>query len=378
MAGPRPLDGLRIVEFAGIGPAPFAGQLLADLGADVVVVDRPKRGEIGHEQSIDRRGKRSIVIDLKTPEGVALATRLCVRADVLIEGNRPGVMERLGLGPDPMLAANPGLIYARMTGWGQAGPRALLAGHDINYLSLTGALHALGDADRPPPPPINLVGDYGGGSMFLIMGILAALFARQGSGKGQVLDGAIVDGVNAMMGMVHGMHAAGAWRTARQANWLDGGVPYYRCYQTLDGRFMAVGSIEAKFFAQLLAKLGIDADSFGPQHEQALHKKQMQRLEQVFASKTMSSWIEVFADSDACVTPVLTYDEVARDPHMAARGALETHMGIRHPAVAPRFGAAIPLRADIPKDGAHTLEIIEELGMGNAENLLGKGIVRQA
>ena len=375
MADSRPLAGLKIVEFSGIGPAPYAGQLLADLGADVVVIDRPKRGEIGAAQSVDRRGKRSIVIDLKTADGRGVAEGLALWADVLIEGNRPGVMERLGLGPDALMAANPALIYARMTGWGQGGPRAQQAGHDINYLSLTGALHAMGEADRPPPPPLNLVGDFGGGSMFLIMGILSALYAARATGKGQVVDAAIVDGVNSMMGMFHGLHAAGGWTPDRQSNWLDGGVPYYRCYTCADGRFVAVGAIESKFFAEMLAGLGIAPEDFGAQHDKTLHPQQMARLEAVFATKSMADWANIFAGSDACVTPVLTYEDVAADPHMAARAALTTANTMRHPAVAPRMGAVA--RTHMPEDGADTFEILEMLGV-DAENLLASGTVRQA
>jgi len=378
MADSRPLAGLKIVEFAGIGPAPYAGQLLADLGADVVVIDRPTRGEIGLAQSPDRRGKRSIVINLKAAEGRALAERLALWADVLIEGNRPGVMERLGLGPAPLRKANPALVYARMTGWGQNGPMATQSGHDINYLSLTGALHAMGDADRPPPPPLNLVGDFGGGSMFLIMGILSALYAARGSGLGQVVDAAIVDGVNSMMGMFHGLHAAGGWTPERQSNWLDGGVPYYRCYRCADGRFMAVGAIEAKFHAEMLARLDLAPEAYGAQHDKSLHKAQMAQMEAVFATKTMAKWAEVFAGSDACVTPVLTYEEAGNDPHMAARSALTNVKGTHQPAVAPRMGAAIPLPNSMPEDGADTREILEMLGVEMAEMLLSQSIVRQA
>jgi len=377
MPNTRPLTGLKIIEFAGIGPAPYASQLLADFGADVVVIDRPKRGEIGLPHSPDRRGKRSIVIDLKAAEGAALAARLVTQADVVIEGNRPGVMERLGLGPAPMLAANPALVYARMTGWGQTGPMAQQAGHDINYLSLTGALHAMGDADRPPPPPLNLVGDFGGGSMFLIAGILAALYAAQRTGKGQVVDAAIVDGVNSMMGMFHGLHGAGQWGPGRQANWLDGGAPYYRCYTCADGRFVAVGCIEAKFFAQMLAVLRIEPAAFGPQHNTALHAAQAAQLEAVFAGKTMAEWEAVFAGSDACVTPVLTYKEVMDNPHMAERAALVLRDGIDQPAVAPRFGAAIDVPKSLPEDGEHTIDILNETGVADIDNLLASGVVRQ-
>ncbi len=378
MPDSRPLSGLHVVEFAGIGPAPYAGQLLADLGADVVVIDRPQRGEIGLAKSVDRRGKRSIVIDLKTKRGAALAARLATRADVLIEGNRPGVMERLGLGPAPLMAQNPALVYARMTGWGQSGPMAMQAGHDINYIALTGALHAMGDADRPPPPPLNLVGDFGGGSLFLIMGILAALYAVRGTGRGQVVDAAIVDGVSSMMGMFHGLHAAGNWGTARQANWLDGGVPYYRCYRCADGRFMAVGCIEARFFAQMLDLLGIAAGDFGAQHNTALHPAQMARLESVFAHKTMADWAGIFANSDACVTPVLTYEEAATHPHMAARGTLETKGNMRHPAVAPRFETPIKTPDTLPEDGADTVDILEATGITDIAELCADGVVRQA
>lgn len=378
MSDTRPLSGLKIVEFSGIGPAPYAAQLLADLGADVVAIDRPQRGSIAIEQAVDRRGKRSIVIDLKAEAGAALARQLAGRADILIEGNRPGVMERLGLGPEDMLALNPKLIYARMTGWGQTGPMAQQAGHDINYLSLTGALHAMGEASQPPPPPLNLVGDFGGGSMFMIMGILAALYAARTSGKGQVVDAAIVDGVNSMMGMFHGLHAAGRWGVERQSNWLDGGVPYYRCYRCADGRFMAVGCIEAKFFAQMLALLKIDAAEFGAQHNEASHADQMARLEAVFLQKTMAEWCHVFEGSDACVTPALRYDEVSYHPHMAARRAVEPHGGVGHPAVAPRFAQPIELPHTLPLDGGNTVEILEEIGVGNIEELLAQHIVRQA
>ena len=373
-----PLNGLRIIEFAGIGPAPYAGQLLADLGADVIVVDRPKRGSIALAKAPDRRGKRSIVIDLKTNEGAALAIKIATSCDVLIEGNRPGVMERLGLGPEPLMTAQPKLIYARMTGWGQAGPMAQQAGHDINYLALTGALHAMGDSDRPPSPPLNLVGDFGGGSMFLIMGILSALFAVRSTGKGQVVDAAIVDGVNSMMGMFHGLHAAGRWTDERQANWLDGGTPYYRCYRCKDERFMAVGCIEPQFFAQMLTRLGIDPAQFGGQHEGRRHRAQMAELEALFATKTMQEWTEVFAGSDACVTPVLTYTEVTDDPHMRARSALTELAGIKQPAVAPIMDKGLATPAHMPEDGADTTEILAEIGVKEIKPLISAGVVKQA
>lgn len=376
MASHRPLSGLKILEFSAIGPVPYAGQLLADLGADVVVIDRPQRTEIGLAQGVERRGKRSIVLDLKAEKGRAVALRLALWADALLEGLRPGVMERLGLGPEVLIKTKPALIYARMTGWGQNGPRARQAGHDINYLALTGALHAMGEADSPPPPPLNLVGDFGGGSLFLVTGILSALYAARLSGKGQVIDAAIVDGVNSMMGMFHGLDAAGDWTSERQANWLDGGAPYYRCYRCADGRFVAVGAIEAKFFAHLLTGLNISPEDFGPQHEKARHPQQHKRLEEVFAQKTMAEWARVFKGSDACVTPVLTYKEAAADPHMAARQALTEVRGLNHPAVAPRMGAG--LNTKIPQDGADTVQILEELGIEDIDTLLARRIARQA
>jgi len=380
MENKGPLRGLKIVEFAGIGPAPYAGQLLADLGADVVVIDRPERGEIGLPQSVDRRGKRSIVVDLKKEAGRAVAAQLAAWADVLIEGNRPGVMERLGLGPEVLMATNPALVYARMTGWGQAGPRAMQAGHDINYLSITGALHAIGDADRPPPPPLNLVGDFGGGSMFLIMGILAALYAARATGKGQVVDAAIVDGVNSMMGMFHGLHAAGGWTPARQRNWLDGGVPYYRCYGTSDGEYMAVGPIEPQFLALMLEGLEIPAAEYGDQNDPAEYPRQVDLLTRVFAGKTRDDWSAIFAGTDACVTPVLRYDEVATHPHMAARGAITVADGLPHPARAPVLAGHGAPATDIPADGRDTVAVLQNAGMTKQRiaELLAAGVIRQA
>ncbi|MCF6304060.1 MAG: CoA transferase [Rhodobacteraceae bacterium] len=359
-----PLKGLRIIEFSGIGPGPYAGQVLADMGAEVIVIDRPKRGDIALEKAVDRRGKRSIIIDLKSPKGIQTALELIQSADALLEGNRPGVMERLGLGPDTCLALNPGLVYGRMTGWGQNGPYAQMAGHDINYLSITGALQAIGPADLPPPPPLNLMGDFGGGSMFLVTGMLAALLSAKTSGQGTVIDAAICDGVNSMMGMFHSMDAAGGWNTQRQNNWLDGAVPYYRCYQTSDQRFMAVGCIEPQFFAIMLNMLDLDAESFGSQHKIDLHHGQAAILAAKFASNTMTHWAGMFDQSDACVTPVLTYREAAQHPHMAARHALQKHDGLTHPAPAPRFGAELAeIDTNIPADGEHGDEILAELGV---------------
>ena len=358
-----PLKNLRIIEFSGIGPGPYAGQILADMGAEVIAIDRPKRGDIALEKAVDRRGKRSIILDLKSGQGKKVALALIASADGLIEGNRPGVMERLGLGPKDCMGINPKLVYGRMTGWGQAGPYAQMAGHDINYLSITGALHAIGPADLPPPPPLNLIGDFGGGSMFLVTGMLAALLNAKANGQGAVVDAAICDGVNSMMGMFHSLDAAGRWNSERHNNWLDGATPYYRCYQTSDQRFMAVGCIEPQFFATMLRMLDLDAENFGKQHQLDLHHRQATELAAKFGANTMAHWTRIFDKSDACVTPVLTYPEAAQHPHMAARNALQNHDGLTHPAPAPRFGPeAAKIDTKIPCDGENGDEILKELG----------------
>lgn len=375
-----PLSGLQILEFAGIGPGPYCGQLLADLGAEVTVVDRPKRGAIALEHTVDRRGKRSIVIDLKNPDGVKTALALISNSDALIEGNRPGVMERLGLGPDIIHTANPALVYGRMTGWGQTGPYAQMAGHDINYLAITGALQAMGPKDKPPFPPLNLVGDFGGGSLFLAMGMLAALLDAEKSGVGRVVDAAITDGVNSMMGFFHGLHSAGRWTDQRGENWLDGGAPYYRCYETTDGKFMAVGCIEPQFFAAMLNGLVIDATDFGAQQDQALHAQQSATLTAKFLTKTQAEWAAIFDGTDACVSPVLSYLEAAQHPHILARTGLTEVDGLTHPAVAPVIGqqTAVP-NTRIAQDGDATRVVLREAGLTEAQiEILEKaGVVRQ-
>lgn len=359
-----PLDGVRILEFAGIGPGPYCGQLLADMGADVTVVDRPKRGAVSLEIAPDRRGKKSIVIDLKSTDGAALALDLIAASDALIEGNRPGVMERLGLGPDECHTRNPALIYGRMTGWGQSGPYAMMAGHDINYLSLTGALQAMGPADQPPFPPLNLVGDFGGGSTFLAMGILAGLLEAKTTGKGRVVDAAITDGVNSMMGFFHGLDAADRWTPERGANWLDGAAPYYRCYETSDGKFMAVGCIEPQFLTAMLDLLGLTAEEYGAQHDESLHARQVELLMSIFKSEKQEAWVAVFDGTDACVTPVLSYKEAAAHPHMEARGALTHTGGMMHPAKAPVFSSVSSApETKIPVDGQHTVEVLRAAGL---------------
>ncbi len=332
-----PLASLKVVEFSGLGPAPLAGQLLADLGAQVTTVDRAIiRDDL---TDINRRGKTSAVLDLKSDAGLEAAHSLVAKSDVLIEGFRPGVMERLGLGPENCPDT---LIYARMTGWGQTGPWAHVAGHDINYLGLTGALHAMGEGDRPPVPPLNLVADYGGGTMFLIFGILAALFERGASGKGQVVDAAMVDGVPAMMGLIHTMLAQDKWSEQRASNWLDGAAPFYRCYTCADGKFVAVGALEPQFFAILLEKLELPSSYAVDQNNTSNWPARTVEFARIFATRARDEWAAVFDGSDACVTPVLTFTEAAEHKHMSARKSLIRTEGVLQSAPAPRFAPLLP------------------------------------
>lgn len=357
MAGP--LSSLKVVEFSGLGPAPLAAQLLADLGADVIAVDR-KASPID-PSDINRRGKRSIVLDLKSPAGIEAAQRLIAASDVLIEGFRPGVMERLGLGPD---TCPDRLIYARMTGWGQKGPLSQIAGHDITYLALSGALHAMGDPDRPPVPPMNLVADYGGGTMFLIFGILAAVIERGISGKGQVVDAAMIDGVPAMMGLIHGMLAQGSWTETRGDNWLDGAAPFYRCYACADGKFIAVGALEPQFYAMLLEKLALPPAYLAVQNDKSTWAARKVEFAQIFASQTRDHWAELFAGSDACVAPVLSFAEAADHPHLAQRQTYLKPDGVQQSAPAPRFSRSVPETPAGPTAaGADTDFILKELGL---------------
>ena len=330
-----PLNGVKVIELAGIGPGPYAGQLLADMGADVVVIDRPGNAIV--PKGVDGRGKRSIVLDLKKPEAVEALLKLIATADVLIEGLRPGVTERMGVGPAACHAVNSRLIYGRMTGWGQSGPWSQMAGHDINYIGMTGMLNATGNSDRPPPPPLNMVGDFGGGSMFLVTGILAALLERATTGKGTVVDAAIIDGTHSLMSFVHGMAGMGLWSTAREGNLLDGAAPYYRCYATSDGKFMAAGCIEPQFFAAMMERLPIDAEVYGHQLARAQWPEQHKMLEAVFATKTRDDWEAIFARTDACVTPILDYVEAATHPANAERQAVVADGKWLHPQIAPRL-----------------------------------------
>ena len=309
-----PLSGIYIIELMGIGPVPYAGQLLAELGAKVTRIE--KSG--GIKLPIENKGKTCVELDLQSAGGRETVLGLAKTADVLIEGARPGVAERLGLGPKDCHALNAKLIYGRMTGWGQSGPWAHKAGHDINYIGLTGALHAMGDGDRPPAPPLNLVGDYGGGSQFLVMRILAALLSAAKTGGGTVIDAAIIDGTASMMGIVRSLDQLGMWSEQRGRNLLDGSRPYYRCYETSDGGFMAVGCLEPKFYTEMLTLLGLK--DFGGQHDPALWPAQIQILMDLFATKPRAHWEALFEQSDACVTPVLSYKEAADHVHVRGRG----------------------------------------------------------
>lgn len=332
-----PLAGLRVVELAGIGPGPHAAMMLADLGAEVVRVVRPSTPEAEYATTSHvLRGRTTVLADLKDADDVASVRAVVAEADVLIEGFRPGVAERLGLGPDELTGDNPGLVYARMTGWGQSGPMAQRAGHDINYISLTGALDAIGAAEAPVPP-LNLVGDYGGGSMFLVTGILAALYERQRSGAGQVVDAAMVDGVSALLQPVHELRAVGMWHDGRADNLLDGGAPFYRTYACSDGRFMAVGAIEPQFYALLLSGLGLDESTLPDQDDRSTWPELTDLLAAAFVEHDRDHWSAVFRDVDACVTPVLTFAEAPTHPHVAARGSLVTSGQDVVAASAPRF-----------------------------------------
>ena len=346
--GPQngPLLGLKVIELAGIGPGPMACMLLADLGADVVRIDRPEASGLGVPMAprfdVNARGRRSVALDLKQPAGVETALRLIDRADVLVEGFRPGVAERLGLGPAVCSARNPGLVYGRMTGFGQTGPMATMAGHDLNYIALTGVLDAMGPADGGPVPPLNLVGDYGGGALYLAFGVMAALYERQRSGQGQVVDAAMVDGAASLASIFHGLRAAGQWGEARGTNLLDGGAPFYATYRCADGRWLAVAALEPKFFATLAQGLGLDHRFVAGQYDRRTWPELRQAMANVLATQPRDHWAARFAGSDACVTPVLSLAEAPLHPHAQAREAYVTVDGVVQPGIAPRFSRSVP------------------------------------
>lgn len=356
-----PLTGLRVVELAGIGPGPHAAMILADLGAEVVRIERPQQttDDTAGQPDYLLRGRRSVAADLKTAEGRDLVLRLAARADVLIEGFRPGVAERLGVGPEDCQRVNPRLVYGRMTGWGQQGPMAQRAGHDINYISLTGALHSIGRRGERPVPPLNLLGDFGGGSMFLLTGILAALWERERSGEGQVIDAAMIDGTSALLQMMWVMRGQDIWSSERGTNLLDGGAPFYDTYTCADGRYVAVGAIEPQFYRALLTGLGLDPATLPDQLDRASWPTLRARFTAAFRTRTRDEWAKVFADVDACVTPVLEPEEVPQHPQLAARDTLITIGGIRQAAPAPRFSRTAPATpAPPPSPGADTRTVL--------------------
>jgi len=358
-----PLSGLKVVELAGIGPGPHACMVLADLGADVVRVERPA-GSLdltGGKPDPLLRGRRSVAADLKTEAGRELVLRLAAKADVLVEGLRPGVAERLGVGPEACAERNPRLVYGRMTGWGQDGPLAKRAGHDINYLSLTGVLHAIGRAGERPVPPLNLVGDFGGGSMFLVAGVLAALWERERTGLGQVVDAAMVDGAGVLAQMMWALRGLGSWADERGTNLLDGGAPFYDTYVCADGRYVAVGALEPQFYAAFLAGLGLSAEDLPPQLDRDGWPTLRATFTRAFLGRTRDEWAKLFDGTDACVTPVLAPDEVAAHPHIAARDGMVEIDGIVQPAPAPRFsrsGTDLPSPPAVP--GADTEQVLAD------------------
>ncbi|MEU6552315.1 CaiB/BaiF CoA-transferase family protein [Streptomyces sp. NPDC046915] len=360
--GQGPLTGVRVVELAGIGPGPFAAMLLADLGADVVRVDRPGGASLGVDPAYDvtNRNKRSVLVDLKSDAGPARVLDLAGRADILIEGYRPGVAERLGVGPDACHARNPALVYGRMTGWGQQGPLADRAGHDIAYIAPTGVLGMIGDPDGPPAVPANLLGDYAGGSLYLVVGVLAALHHARATGTGQVVDAAIVDGTAHLSAMIHGMLAAGGWQDRRRANLLDGGCPYYGTYETADGGYMAVGALEQQFYEEFLRLLGLE--ELAPARKDWTRWGELrEKVAARFKSRTRDEWTARFEGTDACVAPVLSLREAPHHPHLAARGTFTEHGGITQPAPAPRFSATpTTVRTGPARPGADTAAVARD------------------
>lgn len=381
-----PLKGLRVLELAGIGPAPFAAMMLADMGADVIRVDRTKPGSglmaFDPKKELMNRGRRSIAVDTKSPEGAALVLDLVEKCDVLLEGFRPGVTERLGLGPDDCLKRNPRLVYARMTGWGQQGPLAHAAGHDINYIALAGALHGIGRAGEPPVPPLNLVGDFGGGGMMMAFGILCGVFEAQRSGKGQVIDAAMVDGASTLMTFFHGFAAMGLHREERGTNLLDTGAPFYDVFETSDGHYISIGPIEAHFYQDFIQRIGMQDDELLSQQLNLPAWPQMKaRLAELFRTKTRQQWCELLEGTDVCFAPVLSMSEAKEHPHMKARDAFVEIEGISQPAPAPRFSRTPgKIQSGPPRQGEHTLATLRELGISQErlDALLEAKVVKQA
>lgn len=365
-----PLAGIKVVEMAGIGPGPFCAMMLSDMGAEVIRVDRLAHKGSGHRANVLNRGRRSIAVDLKNPDGVAAVQQLIDGADVVIEGFRPGVMERLGLGPDTCLARNPRLIFGRMTGWGQSGPLAPAAGHDINYISIGGALGAMGYSDRPPAPPLNLIGDFGGGAMYLLAGVLAALVERGTSGQGQVIDAAMTDGTASLLSPFYGMMAMGMWTKERMDNRLDGGAHYYGSYACSDGKFISIGSIEPQFYALLLELCEIDDPEFAKQNDKQHWASLRGKLEALFVTQTRDHWCALLEGTDVCFAPVLDLQEAPQHPHNLARQSFIEIDGVTQPAPAPRFSRTpTTVQAPAAMAGEHSEEILNDWGFAPDEIL---------
>ncbi|HQT52217.1 MAG TPA: CaiB/BaiF CoA-transferase family protein [Phenylobacterium sp.] len=361
-----PLTGLKIIEFAGIGPGPFCGMLLSDLGADVVRIDRKGTGGAS-PANVSARGRRSVGLDLKNPQAIETCLKLMEGADAVFEGFRPGVMERLGLGPDAALQRNPKLVYGRMTGWGQTGPYAQAAGHDMNYIAISGALHAIGTKDKPVPP-LNLVGDMGGGALYLAFGLMAGIISARETGKGQMIDCAMSDGSASLMAMFYGMKASGMWTNDRRANMLDGGAHFYDTYQCSDGKWISIGSIEPQFYALLLEKTGITDPAFAGQMKRGEWDSLRAKLAEVIAKKTQDEWTAIMGGTDVCFAPVLDLDEAPKHPHNVARQTFVEVAGVIQPAPAPRFSATPgAIQGPPPAIGAHDTEALTDWGFSGAE-----------
>ena len=376
------LSGYRIVEFAGIGPAPMAAMLLSDMGAEVLRIDRVEESHLGilmeHRYDLLCRGRRSVAIDLKHREGREAALKLIAGSHGLIEGFRPGVMERLGLGPEDCLARNPRLVYGRVTGWGQDGPLAQAAGHDINYIALTGALHGIGERDGPPVPPLNLVGDFGGGGVYLALGLVAGMLEAQTSGMGQVIDAAMVDGAASQMAFVYGLRAAGQWTDGRAENTLDGGAPNYRAYQTRDGKYIAVGPVEPKFWADLLRRIGAEEEDLLDLEDQSEWPRKCERLAEIFRTRTREEWRQILEGSDVCFAPVLDMGEAPEHPHNRERQTFVEVEGVPQPAPAPRFSRTPSrIQRSPAKPGEHTRDALKDWGFSETEldRLQGEGVI---
>jgi alpha-methylacyl-CoA racemase len=362
-----PLKGVKVIEFAGIGPGPFCAMLLSDMGAEVVRIDR-KGGRGANKFDVTSRGRRSLALDLKKPEAVEVALKLIAQSDALLEGFRPGVMEKLGLGPDVTLARNPKLVYGRMTGWGQTGPLSQAAGHDINYIALTGALHGIGRKGATPVPPLNLVGDFGGGALYLAFGMACALFEARGSGKGQVVDCAMTEGAASLMSMFYGFKAMGMWQDEKGVNLLDGGAHFYDTYETSDGKWVSIGSIEPQFYALLLEKAALTDPDFQAQMDRSKWPSLKEKIARVMKTKTRDEWDKVMEGTDVCYAPVLSLSEAPNHPHNKARGSFVEIDGVVQPGPAPKFSRTkVEVQGPAPTCGQHNDQILSEFGFSGGD-----------